>query len=64
MVEIAFGKLESMALERALLDADEPIHRISFRSLDDLKQTAREILGSREESRYGSRGVKFDEWNG
>ncbi len=56
VVEIAFGKLESMALERALLDADEPDPPDLIRSLDDLKRTAREILGSGEESRYGSRG--------
>jgi len=56
VVEIAFGRLESMALERALLDTDEPDPPDLIRSLDDLKRTAREILGSREESRYGSRG--------
>ncbi len=56
MVEIAFGKLESMALERALLETNEPDPPGLIRSLDDLKKTAREILGSREESRYGSRG--------
>jgi AcrR family transcriptional regulator len=56
MVEIAFGKLESMALERALLETNEPDPPGLIRSLDDLKRTAREILGSREESRYGSRG--------
>lgn len=56
VVEIAFGKLESMALERALLDAEEPDPPDLIRSLEDLKKTAREILGSREESRYGSRG--------
>ena len=56
MVEIAFGKLESMALERALLNADEPDPPDLVRSLDELKQTAREIVGSRNESRYGSRG--------
>jgi AcrR family transcriptional regulator len=57
MVEIAFGKLESMALERALLSADEPDPPDLTKSLDELKQTAREIVGSRDESRYGSRGV-------
>jgi AcrR family transcriptional regulator len=56
VVEIAFGRLESMALERALLDTDEPDPPDLIRSLEDLKRTAREILGSREESRYGSRG--------
>ncbi len=56
VVEIAFGKLESMALERALLDPDEPDPPDLVRSLDDLKRTAREILGAKEESRYGSRG--------
>jgi AcrR family transcriptional regulator len=56
VVEIAFGKLESMALERALLEADEPDPPELVRSLDDLKKTAREILGSTDESGYGSRG--------
>jgi AcrR family transcriptional regulator len=56
VVEIAFGKLESMALERALLEANEPDPPDLVRSLDDLKRTAREILGSQDESRYGSRG--------
>lgn len=56
VVEIAFGKLESMALQRALLDADEPDPPDLVRSLDDLKRTAREVLGAKEESRYGSRG--------
>jgi AcrR family transcriptional regulator len=56
VVEIAFGRLESMALERALLDIDEPDPPDLIRSLADLKRTAREILGWREESRYGSRG--------
>ena len=56
VVEIAFGRLESMALERALLDADEPDPPDLIRSLDDLKRTAREILGSGDKSRYGSRG--------
>jgi AcrR family transcriptional regulator len=57
IVEIAFGKLESMALERALLDSNEPDPADLVRSLEDLKKTAREILGSRDESRYGSRGA-------
>jgi AcrR family transcriptional regulator len=57
VVEIAFGKLESMALERALLDSNEPDPPDLVRSLEDLKKTAREILGSRDESRYGSRGA-------
>lgn len=48
VVEIAFGKLESMALERALLNTDEPDPPELTRSLERLKQTAREILGSRE----------------
>jgi AcrR family transcriptional regulator len=56
VVEIAFGKLESMALERALLDADEPDPPDLVKSLQDLKRTAWEVLGSKEESRYGSRG--------
>jgi AcrR family transcriptional regulator len=56
IVEIAFGKLESMALERALLNADEPDPPDLTLALDHLKQTAREILGSLDESRYGSRG--------
>jgi AcrR family transcriptional regulator len=56
VVEIAFGRLESMALERALLDTEEPDPPDLIRSLSDLKRTAREILGSGEESRYGSRG--------
>jgi hypothetical protein len=56
VVEIAFGKLESMALERALLNADEPDPPDLTLALDHLKQTAREILGSLDESRYGSRG--------
>ncbi len=56
VVEIAFGKLESMALERALLSADEPDPPDLIRSLDDLKKTARELLGAREEGQYGSRG--------
>jgi AcrR family transcriptional regulator len=51
VVEIAFGRLESMALERALLDRDEPDPPDLIRSLDDLKRTAREILGSKDESR-------------
>jgi AcrR family transcriptional regulator len=59
VVEIAFGKLESMALERALLNADEPDPPDLVRSLEDLKKTAREILGSQEESRYGSRGGNY-----
>jgi len=46
VVEIAFGKLESMALERALLNADEPDPPELTVSLEHLKQTAREILGS------------------
>ena len=57
MVEIAFGKLESMALERALLEADAPDPPDLLRALEDLKRTAREVLGSKEESRYGSRGA-------
>ena len=57
VVEIAFGRLESMALERALLDTNEPDPPDLVRSLDDLKRTAREILGSGDESRYGSRGA-------
>ena len=57
VVEIAFGKLESMALERALLDPNEPDPPELVRSLEDLKKSAREILGSKEESRYGSRGA-------
>ena len=57
VVEIAFGKLESMALERALLESNEPDPPDLLRSLEELKKTAREILGSREESRYGSRGA-------
>ncbi len=56
VVEIAFGKLESMALQRALLGADEPDPPDLVGALDDLKRTAREILGAKEESRYGSRG--------
>jgi AcrR family transcriptional regulator len=56
VVEISFGKLESMALERALLEADEPDPPDLIRSLEDLKRTAREVLGSKVESRYGSRG--------
>lgn len=56
VVEIAFGKLESMALERALLEVDEPDPPDLIRSLEDLKRTAREILGSSNQSRYGSRG--------
>jgi len=48
VVEIAFGKLESMALEQALLNAEEPDPPELIRSLEDLKQTAREILGSKE----------------
>ena len=56
VVEIAFGKLESMALQRALLGADEPDPADLVAALDDLKRTAREILGAKEESRYGSRG--------
>jgi AcrR family transcriptional regulator len=57
VVEIAFGRLESMALERALLEIDEPDPPDLIKSLDDLKRTAREILGSKDESRYGSRGA-------
>lgn len=57
VVEIAFGKLESMALQRALLGADEPDPPDLVAALDDLKRTAREILGAKEESRYGSRGA-------
>ncbi|HLX36928.1 MAG TPA: TetR/AcrR family transcriptional regulator [Candidatus Binataceae bacterium] len=57
VVEIAFGKLESMALERALLESHEPDPPDLLRSLEELKQTAREILGSRDESRLGSRGA-------
>ena len=56
VVEIAFGKLESMALARALLDSDEPDPPELVCSLEDLKKTAREILGSTNESRYASRG--------
>jgi AcrR family transcriptional regulator len=56
VVEIAFGRLESMALERALLEANEPDPPDLVRSLDDLKRSAREILGWQEESRFGSRG--------
>ena len=56
VVEIAFGRLESMALERALLDADEPDPPDLVRALDDLKRSAREILGWQHESRVGSRG--------
>lgn len=56
VVEMAFGKLESMALERALLEADAPDPPDLLKSLEDLKRTAREVLGSKEESRYGSRG--------
>ena len=56
VVELAFGKLESMALQRALLGADEPDPADLVAALDDLKRTAREILGAKEESRYGSRG--------
>ena len=56
VVEIAFGRLESMALQRALLGADEPDPADLVAALDDLKRTAREILGAKEESRYGSRG--------
>ena len=56
LVEIALGKLESMALERALLDADQPDSPGLIRSLEDLKKTAREIRGAKEESRYRSRG--------
>ena len=59
VVEIAFGKLESMALERALLNADEPDPPDLVRALEDLKKTAREILGSNDESRYGSRGGNY-----
>jgi AcrR family transcriptional regulator len=59
VVEIAFGKLESMALERALLNADEPDPPDLVRSLEDLKKTAREVLGSKDESRYGSRGGNY-----
>jgi len=47
VVEIAFGKLESMALERTLLDADEPDPPDLLKSLEDLKKTAREILISK-----------------
>jgi len=47
VVEIAFGKLESMALERALLDADEPDPPDLLKSLEDLKKTARETLISK-----------------
>jgi AcrR family transcriptional regulator len=50
-------RLESMALERALLEIDEPDPPDLIKSLDDLKRTAREILGSKDESRYGSRGA-------
>jgi AcrR family transcriptional regulator len=56
VVAIAFGKLESMALERALLDADEPDPPDLVQSLEDLKRVTREILGTKDESRYGSRG--------
>lgn len=56
VVAIAFGKLESMALERALLDADEPDPPDLVQSLEDLKKVTREILGTKDESRYGSRG--------
>ena len=47
VVEIAFGELESMALERTLLDADEPDPPDLLKSLEDLKKTAREILISK-----------------
>ena len=63
VVEIAFGKLESMALERALLGADEPDPPDLVRSLDDLKRTAREIL-AQDKKADTDRGGKIDEWSG
>ena len=48
VIEVALGKLESMALERALLSAEEPDPPDLTLSLEHLKQTAREILGTRD----------------
>jgi len=46
VVEIVFGKLESMGLERALLDSDDPDSPELLRSLKDLKNITREVLGT------------------
>jgi len=56
MVEIVFGKLESMGLERALLDSDDPDSPELLRSLKDLKNITREVLGTSNRSDYLSPG--------
>ena len=52
-----------MALERALLDSDEPDPPDLVRSLEDLKKTARESLAQVTKADM-DRGGQTDEWNG
>ena len=44
VVEVIFGKLESMAIERALIEPDQPDPPALAESINDLKQIVRKLL--------------------
>lgn len=60
VAEIVLGRLESLALERALSAAQSDDPQEAALSIRSLKQVAREMLGFTRASQTGSRG-EFDE---
>ncbi len=55
VMQMAFGKLESMALERAVLNSDEADPPELLRALQDLKKLVREVFNSTNTFHYESR---------